>query len=130
MVDGEHAKLLLHYRILEFCYIGKLAYLSMPKFLIGCHYNEEEISRHLKRNIGYWPVQSEGNKFATGEILKKTGRSCEGANFTSCLSSNVSRTLPRIDMNKISTRSPISHKYMTFFWISIVEATPNHIPVK
>ena len=35
------------------CYIGKLAHLSMPKFLAGCHYNEEEISRHLKKNIGY-----------------------------------------------------------------------------
>jgi hypothetical protein len=31
------------------CYFGKLAYLSMPKFLAGCHYNEEEISWHLKK---------------------------------------------------------------------------------
>ena len=44
----------------------------MPKFLAGCHYNEEEISRHLKRNIGYWLVQMNGNKFATGEILRKS----------------------------------------------------------
>ena len=43
----------------------------MPKFLAGCHYNEEEISRHLKKNIGYWPVQINGNKFATGQILRK-----------------------------------------------------------
>ena len=43
----------------------------MPKFLAGCHYNEEEISRHLKKNIGYWPVQINGNKFATSQILKK-----------------------------------------------------------
>ena len=43
----------------------------MPKFLAGCHYNEEEISRHLKKNIGYWPVQMNGNKFATGQILRK-----------------------------------------------------------
>ena len=43
----------------------------MPKFLAGCHYNEEEISRHLKKNIGYWPVQINGNKFATGQILEK-----------------------------------------------------------
>jgi hypothetical protein len=43
----------------------------MLKFLAGCHYNEEEISRRLKRNIGYWPVQMNGNKFATGQILKK-----------------------------------------------------------
>ena len=43
----------------------------MPKFLAGCVYNEEEISRHLKKNIGYWLVQIHGNKFATGQILKK-----------------------------------------------------------
>ena len=43
----------------------------MPKFLAGCHYNEEEISRHLEKNIGYWPVQINGNKFATGQTLKK-----------------------------------------------------------
>jgi hypothetical protein len=43
----------------------------MPKFLAGCHYNEEEISRHLTRNIGYLPVQINGNKFATDQILEK-----------------------------------------------------------
>ena len=44
----------------------------MPKFLVGCHYNEEEkISRHLENIIGYWPVQMNGNKFATGQILRK-----------------------------------------------------------
>jgi hypothetical protein len=63
----------------------------MPKFLAGYQYNEEEISRHLgeEKNIGCWPVQIDGNKFATGRILKKpvevvkgqTGRGCEGADF-------------------------------------------------
>jgi hypothetical protein len=48
-----------------------LAYLSLPKFLASCHYNEEGISRHLKKSIGYWPVQMNGNKFATGQILGK-----------------------------------------------------------
>ena len=43
----------------------------MSKFLVGCHYNEEEISRLLEKNIGYWPVQINGNKFATGQILEK-----------------------------------------------------------
>jgi hypothetical protein len=43
----------------------------MLKFLTGCHYNEEEISRHLEKGIGCWPVQIKGNKFATREILKK-----------------------------------------------------------
>jgi hypothetical protein len=39
----------------------------MPKFLTSCHYNEEEISRHLKKII----ESMNGNKFATGQILKK-----------------------------------------------------------
>ena len=44
----------------------------MPKFLAGCHYNEEEFSRHLKKKkLGYWPIQINGNKFATGQIPKK-----------------------------------------------------------
>jgi hypothetical protein len=43
----------------------------MPKFLGGCHYNEEEISRHSKKYIGYWLVQMNGNKFAIGQILEK-----------------------------------------------------------
>jgi hypothetical protein len=46
----------------------------MPKFLAGCHYNEEEISQHLekrKRKRGYWPVQINGNKFAISQILTK-----------------------------------------------------------
>ena len=65
----------------------------MPKFLAGCHYNEEEISRHLKKNIGYWPVQMNGNKFATGQIPEKPVEVVKGADF-SWLSSKVSRTLP------------------------------------
>ena len=43
----------------------------MPKFLVGYHYNKGEISRHLKKKKGYWPVQINGNKFATCQILKK-----------------------------------------------------------
>jgi hypothetical protein len=43
----------------------------MPKFLAGCHDNEEGSSRHMEKNIGYRPVQINGNKFATGEILEK-----------------------------------------------------------
>jgi hypothetical protein len=43
----------------------------MPKFLAGCHYNEEDISQHLKKMIGCWPVQINGNRFATGQILEK-----------------------------------------------------------
>jgi hypothetical protein len=50
----------------------------MPKFLAGCHYNDEEISRHLKKEIGYWPVQMIGNKFATGEILGKPAEVVKG----------------------------------------------------
>ena len=39
--------------------------------MAGCHYNEEEFSRHLKKKIGCWPVQINGNKLATGQILEK-----------------------------------------------------------
>ena len=46
----------------------------MPKFLAGRNYNEEEISRHLEKIIEYWPVQMNGNKFATGQILEKPVR--------------------------------------------------------
>jgi hypothetical protein len=42
----------------------------MPKLLAGCHYNVEKISWHLEKIIGYWPVQMNGNKFATGQILE------------------------------------------------------------
>ena len=71
LMNDEQAKLLFHCCISLLCYIGKPAYLSMLKFLAGCHYNEEEISQHLKQNIGYWPVQMNGNKFATGQMLEK-----------------------------------------------------------
>jgi hypothetical protein len=50
LVNGKQAKFfpsLLHFII---CYIEKPADLSMPKFLAACHYNEEEISRQLKKN--------------------------------------------------------------------------------
>jgi hypothetical protein len=39
---------------------------------------KEEIIRHLKTNIGYWPVQINGNKFATGHILKKPVKVVKG----------------------------------------------------
>jgi hypothetical protein len=42
----------------------------MLKFLAGCHYNEEEISWHLKQTKKRI-LASHGNKFATGQILKK-----------------------------------------------------------
>ena len=64
----------------------------MPKFLAGCHYNDEEIRRHLEKHIEYWTVQINDDKFATSQILQETGRSCEVVDF-SWLSSKVSRTL-------------------------------------
>jgi hypothetical protein len=70
-VNDEQAKLLLHYCISYICYIEKPAHLSMPKILDGCHYNEEENSRQLKKIIGYWLVQINGNKFATGQIVER-----------------------------------------------------------
>jgi hypothetical protein len=33
----------------NFATLEKPAYLSMPKFLAGCHYNEEEINQALEK---------------------------------------------------------------------------------
>ena len=62
----------------------------MPKFLAGCITTKKKLANTLK-NKEFWPVQINGNKFATGQILK-SGRICEGANFR-WLSSKVSRTM-------------------------------------
>ena len=43
----------------------------MPKFLTGCHYNEENLAGTWKTVIEYWLVQINGNKFATGQFLEK-----------------------------------------------------------
>jgi hypothetical protein len=32
---------------------------------------KKKLTNTWKKNIGYWPVQMNGNKFATGEILRK-----------------------------------------------------------
>jgi hypothetical protein len=65
----------------NFATLGKVACLSMPKFLADHRYNQKETNRCLKKEEGYWPVQINGNKFATDQILEKPGRSYEGANF-------------------------------------------------
>ena len=43
----------------------------MPKFLAGCHYNEEEITQDLGKKIYIYIGWSDGNMIATGQILKK-----------------------------------------------------------
>jgi hypothetical protein len=65
----------------------------MPKLLTGCHYNEEEISRQFVKKKGYWPVQMNGNKFATGQILIKPVEVVREETDFSWLSSKDSRTL-------------------------------------
>ena len=75
--------------------MGRPAYLSIPKFLAGCDYNEEKISWHLKKKRKKEEDIGRSKFMATSlQPVKswKTGRSCEGADF-SWLSSKVSRTL-------------------------------------
>jgi hypothetical protein len=60
--------------------------------LAGCHYSEEEISRHFKKYIGFWLVQFYWEQVCDRSDPKKSGKICEGANF-SWLSSKVSRTM-------------------------------------
>jgi hypothetical protein len=61
--------------------------------LTGCHDNEEEISRHLKKKIGCWPVQMNGNKFATGQILRKPVEVVKGRIFAGGAPKSPDRTL-------------------------------------
>ena len=67
----------------------------MPKFLTSCHYSEEGISRHLKKKNRILAGPNEWQQVCNRQILRETGRSCEGADF-SWLSSKVSRTLNHI----------------------------------
>jgi hypothetical protein len=69
----------------------RLTYQS-PKFLAGCHYNEEEISGHLKEKYRILAGPNEWHQVCNRSNPGKTGRSCEGADF-SWLSSKVSQTL-------------------------------------
>jgi hypothetical protein len=86
----------------------------MPKVLAGCHYNEEEISRHLRKKfIGYWPVQMNGNKFATGQILRKPVEVVKGRDF-SWWSSKVSRTLGSARLSAIVSLMLGRNRRLTF----------------
>jgi hypothetical protein len=52
--------------------------LSMPKFLASCHYNEEEISRHLKKKYRILAGPNEWQQVCNRSNPEETGRSCEG----------------------------------------------------
>jgi hypothetical protein len=58
----------------NFATLEKVACLSMPKFLASCHNNEEEI-RILAGPNEWQQVCNRSNS-------EKTGRSCEGADFS------------------------------------------------
>jgi hypothetical protein len=64
----------------------------LPKFFTSCHYNEEEISRHLKKEHMILAGPNEWQQVCNRSNPEKTGRSCEGADF-SWLSSKASGTL-------------------------------------
>jgi hypothetical protein len=50
-MNGEQASFCFIIAPHNFAALGKPDYLSMPTFLAGCHYNEEETSQHLKTKI-------------------------------------------------------------------------------
>jgi hypothetical protein len=65
----------------NFATLEKPAYLSMPKFLAGCLYNEEEISLHLKKKKRIFAGPNSWQQVCNQSNPEKTGRSCEGADF-------------------------------------------------
>jgi hypothetical protein len=62
----------------------------MPKFLTVCRYNEEESSRHLRKNYRILAGPNEWQQVCNRSNPEKTGGSCEGADF-SWWSSKVAR---------------------------------------
>jgi hypothetical protein len=56
--------------------------LSMPKFLAGYHYNEEEISRHLKKRRRILASPNSWQQVCNRSNPEETGRSCEGVDFS------------------------------------------------
>jgi hypothetical protein len=52
--------------------------LSMPKFLAGCHYDEEEISQHLKKIYTILASPNYWQQVCNQSNPEKFGRSCEG----------------------------------------------------
>ena len=64
----------------------------MPKFLASCHDNDEKICPALERKYRILASPNQWQQACNRSNLEKTGRSCEGADF-SWLSSKDSRTL-------------------------------------
>jgi hypothetical protein len=54
----------------------------MSKFLAGCHYNEEEISQHLKKEYRILAGPNSWQQVCNRSNPEKAGRSCEGADFS------------------------------------------------
>ena len=54
----------------------------MPEFLAGCHFNEEEINKDLKKENRILTGSNQWHQDCNRSNAKKTGRSCEGANFS------------------------------------------------
>jgi hypothetical protein len=51
--------------------------------LAGCHYDEEEISRHLGKKYRILARPNEWQQVCNLSNHEKTSRSCEGADFSS-----------------------------------------------
>jgi hypothetical protein len=66
----------------NFATLKKTAYLSMPKFLAGCHYSAEEISRHVTKKERILAGLNEWQQVCNRSNPGKTGRSFEGADIS------------------------------------------------
>jgi hypothetical protein len=91
-VNGERAKLCFIIAFHNFATLKNRLTLSMPRFLACCHYSEEEISWHLKKKYRILAGPNEWQQVYNRSNPEKTGRGCEGADF-SWWNSKVSRTL-------------------------------------
>jgi hypothetical protein len=56
----------------DFATLGnRLTYQCPSSWPVGITMKKKLVGTWKKKEKGYWPVQMNGNKFATGEILKK-----------------------------------------------------------
>jgi hypothetical protein len=70
-VNGEQVKLLLQNCISSFATLEiRLTYLCPSSWPVVITM-KKKLTGIWKKIIGYWPVQINGNKFATGQILRK-----------------------------------------------------------
>jgi len=71
LVNGKHAKLLLIIAFHNFATLENRLTYQCPNSWLAVIAMKKKLADTQKKRKGYWPVQMNGNKFATGQIQRK-----------------------------------------------------------